>query len=878
MLKCRQTRNRKTILQKNYTRGRVTPSSFSWRMKLFKKHVFLYKGDVVMIELLAPVGNKEALVAAVEAGANAVYLAGKAFGARAYASNFSNEELTQAVRFAHLKNVLVYVTVNTLVDNSEMSDLAEYLRHLYESRVDAIIVQDIGVARLAKEIVPNLPLHASTQMTIHNLEGVKLLAELGFKRVVLARELSLADIQTICKNSEVEIETFIHGALCISYSGQCLMSSMIGGRSGNRGRCAQPCRLPYTLIDEHDNEMINDSETGEYLLSPRDLNTLEMIPEIIQAGVKSFKIEGRMKRPEYVAVVVDTYRRAIDAFLANPTAFTVKKQDVKDIAQIFNRDFTTAYLKGKQGRLMMSDRRPNNRGVRVGRVLRYDSRNKTATIKLDEPLAQNDIIDFWVKVGGRVSATVSKMLVNGETTNFAPARSEVVVPINSPVKANDRVFKVFDARLMERARAFFETGMPIGRILVSADVIVSAGQPMTIRLRDEEGYTSEASTVFIAEKALKRPLNAEVITKQIERLGNTVFKLDNINCDIQGEVMVPLSEINDARRRAVEQLEEARLARFDRPQLSKNEIIINELFDDNHKSKAVVKPQLVVNTDTIEKADICLKNGADIIMFGGESFSHRNISANDYKKVVELVRSKDKNIILATPRIIKEWQMKAINSDLELFMALKPDAVSVSNLGTIHLVKDMNINIHGDYALNIYNSVAIEFLREKGLSSITLSPELTFPQVERLARSSIITECIVHGHVELMISEYCTMGSYLGGLDNGKCDQACLRGHYWLMDRKGVKFPLVTDQYCRMHILNSKQLSMIPHIPKFSELGINRIRIEGKYGTPSEIGKLTKLYRELLDLGQEHPVLANNNLVSQYEQDITRGHYFRGVL
>ncbi|MDD4601596.1 hypothetical protein SDC9_37297 [bioreactor metagenome] len=833
-----------------------------------------------MVELLAPVGSKEALIAAVEAGADAVYMSGKAFGARAYAPNFTDEELAEAIRFAHLRNVLVYVTVNTLVDDSELPDLIKYLQHLYQSEVDAILVQDMGVAKLAKEVVPHLPLHASTQMTIHNLEGVQFLAGLGFKRIVLAREVSLADIQTICENSDVEIETFMHGALCISYSGQCLMSSMIGGRSGNRGRCAQPCRLPYTLIDEHNNEVLKGTDTGEYLLSPKDLKTLELIPELIQAGVKSFKIEGRMKRPEYVAIVVETYRRAIDAYLASSNRYEVDKQDVKDLTQIFNREFTTAYLKGKQGHLMMSDRRPNNRGVRVGRVLWYDGKNRTATIKLDEPLASNDIIDFWVKVGGRVSTTVTKMWVDGDETSFAPAHAEVVVPVSSPVKANDRVFKVFDAKLMGRARAFFKTSMPLNRVSVSAEVKVSEGQPMVIRLRDSDGYTSEVTTVFVAEKALKRPLSPDVITKQLERLGNTIFKLDKIICEIEGEVMVPISEINDARRRAIEDLEEVRLARFRRPPLPRNHIRITQFLPANlSKDKVMVKPGLVVNVDTVEKVHICLQTGADVIMFGGESFDHRNITADDYKKVVDLVRSNGKTVILSTPRIIKEWQRTVFYSDLELFMILKPDAVSISNLGTLQVAKTTELKLHGDYGLNIYNSAAVKFFQEMGLESLTLSPELTLSQVERLGgHQKILTECLVHGYIELMITEYCTMGSYLGDLHTGKCNQACMRGRYWLNDRKDVNFPLVTDQYCRMHVLNSKQLSMIPHVPKFGDMGINRIRIEGKYGTPMDIGKLTKLYREILDLGHEHPIFTNESLLKKFEQDITRGHYFRGVL
>lgn len=267
-----------------------------------------------MIELLAPAGSMEALKAAVESGADAIYLSGKMFGARAYANNFDEQGLKEAIEFAHLRNVKIHVTVNTLVDNSEIPALADYFRFLYEIGADAVLVQDLGAARLAQLVAPDLPLHASTQMTVNNLAGVLALQELGFSRVVLSREVTLKDIIHICRNSDVEIEVFAHGALCVCYSGQCLMSSMIGGRSGNRGRCAQPCRLPYTLVDKNNNNVLKDA--GQYLLSPRDMNTLELIPEFIEAGVVSLKLEGRMKKPEYVAVVVDAYRQKSTLIIA----------------------------------------------------------------------------------------------------------------------------------------------------------------------------------------------------------------------------------------------------------------------------------------------------------------------------------------------------------------------------------------------------------------------------------------------------------------------------------------------------------------------------------------------------------------------------------
>jgi putative protease len=835
-----------------------------------------------MIELLAPVGSREALVAAVESGANAVYLAGKMFGARASAPNFDDEELAEAVRFAHLRSVLVYVTVNTLVDNAEIPALSIYLQYLYKIGVDAIIVQDMGVFEIARKIIPGMPMHASTQMTVHNLEGVQLLAELGFARVVISRELSMEDINYICKNTNTEIEAFVHGALCISYSGQCLMSSMIGGRSGNRGRCAQPCRLPYTLVDEQGNDLLVEAETGEYLLSPKDLNTLELIPELISAGVTSFKIEGRMKRPEYVAVAVDTYRRAIDACVINPDEYVVAEQEQKELAQIFNRDFTTAYLKSNHGRKMMSDRRPNNRGVRIGRVTDYQYQERIATIKLDEPLAINDIVDFWVKVGGRVSVTVSSMTINGHSVIDAPAGVEVSINVPAPVRMNDRVFKVFDASLMERARAFFMEPNAVKRVSVDISVTVRVGQPLEINIQDTDGFRGKAVTTFIAEPAIKRPLTSEVIAKQVERLGSTIFQMNTLECNIIGEVMVPISEINDVRRRAIEELEKARLAPFHREVLITKKYMIRDFIPSSIKkdTDSVQRPSLVVNVDTIDKLNVALQNGADSVMFGGETFDHKAITPEVYRLAVGIVREQGKKIILNTPRIIKQWQMDNMKKELILFQDLQPDAISISNLGALHVARQLtNAPLHGDYPLNIYNDVSINFFAGQGIASMTLSPELNFSQIENLTgNQNVALECLVHGYITLMVSEFCAIGSYLGKLDTGKCNQACQRREYWLNDRKNEKFPVVTDQFCRMHILNAKELSMLPHVSKFATLGIKSIRIEGKKGTVDHLGKITKLYREILTQGDNHPLFVQDKLKTIEHEDITRGHYFRGVL
>lgn len=824
-----------------------------------------------MVELLAPAGSREALVAAVENGANAIYLAGNAFGARAYASNFDREALREAIHFAHLRKVAIHVTVNTIVADEEMGPLRDYLRFLYEAGADAVLVQDLGVARVAHETVPDLPLHASTQMSVSSLEGVRALAELGFTRVVLARELSLKEIRHICAHAPVEIETFMHGALCVCYSGQCLMSSMIGGRSGNRGRCAQPCRLPYTLVDEKGQDVLGD-KAGSYLLSPRDLSTIDVIPDLIEAGVSSLKIEGRMKRPEYVATVVRTYREAIDTYYAGK-GYAVTQEERDDLAQIFNRDFTTAYLEGRPGKAMMSDRRPNNRGLLIGRVTAYDWDARIVTVKLSGRLGLGDQVDFWVKVGGRVTATISALTdAKGRAVEEGQAGDTVSFAIPSAVRDHDRVFKVYDARLMERAKETYASGAPVRRIPVEIAVRAAIGEPLTVTLCDAEGHRGEGRTDFIGESARKRPLSEEIIRKQVSRLGTSVYEMKSLHCDIAGEVMVPMSEINEARRKAVEALDALRLkeieAREHRPEPK---------FTDRIARPTPKKADFLVAVDTLGKAEAALAAGADGILFGGESYEHRVIAPEEYERAWQMAREAGARIDFNTPRIVHDGQQKHVE---RLLAAFPPDAVHVHNIAMLALVRRLtDFAIHADYSLISYNKQTLAFLKDYGASGATLSPELTAKEIRQLAKESPLPlTCIVHGRLELMVSNYCVTGSFLGGCGEGPCTQPCTRGHFALKDRKDALFPLAMDQFCHMHVLNSKVLSMMPHAMKFRAAGIETMQIEAKAMGEKEIAAIVKAYRKAMAFPEE-PAEAQLSWIHEQEgKDITRGHYFRGVL
>jgi putative protease len=833
-----------------------------------------------MVELLAPAGSKEALIAAIESGANAIYLAGNMFGARAYADNFDEEGMREAIRIAHLRNVLINVTVNTIVDDQELPQMAEYLRFLYEAGADAILVQDLGVAKLARELVPDLPLHASTQMTVHNLDGVLALEKMGFTRVVLSREVSLETIKHIIANCKVEIEVFIHGALCVCYSGQCLMSSMIGGRSGNRGRCAQPCRLPYTLVDDHDNDMLKDS-AGKYLLSPRDMNAIDLIPQLIDAGVASLKIEGRMKRPEYVAIVVNNYRQVIDSHYAGH--FQVTDKTRHDLAQVFNRDFTTAFLEKKQGRNMMSDRRPNNRGIMLGRVMEYDGTTGMVIMKLADSLSVGDQVDFWVKVGGRVTATVKELhlVKSGKNRNMvpvdqAPAGSVVSFPVESRVFDHDRAFKVYDASLMEWAKGFYNTGAPVRRVAVEVQVRAAVEEPLVITMTDGEGHQGVGRTEFIGQEAIKRPLDEEIIRKQVSRLGTSIFELARLECDIVGKVMVPVSEINEARRQAVVMLENQRLAKYQVKPVMENNAALRKI-----RTNKRVKSGITAVVDTLELLEKAIAAGADWVVFGGDSYHHEAIIPMQYEKAIFMANRAGVMIALNTPRIIRNNELNGFHTWLQTVAAYHPDAINVHNIGSLAAVKEYtDIPVHADYSLPAYNFKTLQHLQELGVEAVTLSPELTMVQVEALARESAIPlSCIVDGNLELMVSEYCAAGSFIGNLHTGQCGAPCVNSgkKFFLKDRKEIKFPLVMDQYCHMHVLNGNRLSMLPHAMKFSHMGISQLRIEARYMEPNQLKRTIANYRKYMAIDRELSDDERAEVTALEGDNVTRGHYFRGV-
>lgn len=836
-------------------------------------------------ELLAPAGSPESLAAAIANGADAVYLGGSLFSARANAANFDRDEMIRAVRLAHLHGVKVYVAVNTLLDPSELRDALSYLRFLYEEGADAVIVQDLGLVHGARTLLPHLPLHASTQMTIHNEWGARFLRELGLERVVLAREVSLSEAAQIRERSGLPIETFAHGALCFSYSGQCLLSSMIGGRSGNRGRCAQPCRLEYSLVDGR-GKCVTNPAGGKHLLSPSDLNTLEILPLLHRAGVQALKIEGRMKRPEYVATVVRVYRQALDRMEADPDHYRAAPDELRDLEQIFNRGFTTGYFEGRPGARMMSYQRPNNRGILLGRIA-GSVRSGWYSVRLEQPLHVGDGVEVWVTRGGRVGTEVSELRAKGADRTGAAAGEVVELPLPGRPRPGDRVFKTSDAGLLERATLSYAPESPSLKIEVRLRFSAAAGRPPELWLEDEEGHGVHVIGAFVTEPAVKHALTPERVREQLTRLGGTAFHPVAFDADIKGDVMVPVSELNAMRRRAVELLEQSRLAAFTRPPVDPD-------FDarlDQLISRTPGRPArpCVLSATVSDPAslDAAVSGGVGRVYFGGETFRPAGIWTRPMlDEGIRLAHRAGAKAVISLPRIMAQRETAFWERWLEEALALRPDGVLIRNPGQLPMLKRCwDGPLMADYPVNIFNHLAVEAL--EGLSLVTLSPELMMTQVEQISgliagrRPDVEIEAVVHGRLTLMVSEHCPIGALAGGGagEQGQgCTGPCERDHFMLKDRLGLTFPMRTDAFCRMHLFNSMDLSMLSDVRTLAGMGLS-CRIEGIAHGPDYLRQVAAIYRDHLAgrIDQAEMPSAVQSLEGLSPQGTTRGHYYRGV-
>lgn len=838
-------------------------------------------------ELLAPAGSPQAARAAVQNGADAIYLGGKQFSARQYADNFGDEEMEKILHYCHVYGVKVYVTVNTLIHNEEMEGALDYLRTLYNAGVDAVIMQDVGLIWAASKLLPGLTIHGSTQITINNSPGVQFLEEIGVKRVVLAREMSLEDIIRVKEQTNMELEIFVHGALCVAFSGQCLFSSMIGGRSGNRGRCAQPCRLPYSLIPLRGESGGKDAYS--HLLSPKDLNLIEHLPQLIEAGISGLKIEGRMKRAEYVAVVVRAYRRALDRYAANPSGYSVSPGELLDLAQVFNREFTTGYLYGNPGQEMMSLDRPNNRGVFLGRVQKADRGLSRVTIKPQAPLGIGDEIEFWVTSGGRKEVKISGLLKENTPMERTAPGEQVEIELQSTkgIHPGDRVFKMYDAHLMSEARQSYTSPVRRRKIPLKLQVFLHAGEPLRLTAEDELGNQVTVSSEAAAEEAVKRPLTEDALRKQLDRMGNTPFEFKKIDFYLGEQVIIPVSEINKSRRKLVDIFEAKLGDRGQAEQVSAGSFqasVADNLEDCQLKNKGEKNHSIIsISVSDGESANAAIEAGAGRVYLGGEDFrGGRRWSAAELQDLVSRAQRSGAQVYFALPRIWQENELPVIKKQIEAVSGVNLSGFSCSNLGSLRLLKSLGVGIiHGDYPLNVFNKQAACFFLNQGAGSYTLSLELNMQQIARFGIMLQDAECVVHGWPPLMVSRHCVLNSRQPGKSN-TCTQRC-RDNYGLKDRMNLTFPVKTDNRCRMYIFNSKELCLIENLQELVGFGVGYLRIEAKAHDARYAERVVSEYSRVLNFIEagidsgEAAAAARERLEESSPQGITKGHYFRGV-
>ncbi|MGI5824673.1 MAG: DUF3656 domain-containing U32 family peptidase [Bacillota bacterium] len=815
------------------------------------------------MEILSPAGNFEAFLAAVHNGADAVYLGGKTFGARAFAGNFGLEEIAEAVKYAHLRKIKVYVTVNTLITDEEMESAVKFVIELYNIGVDAIIIQDWGLINILRKNYPQIPLNASTQMTMHNSEACQMAEEIGFKRAILSRETSIEEMRKINSKVNIETEVFVHGALCICYSGQCLFSSLVGGRSGNRGRCAQPCRLKYQLFDGKGNK-INQA----HLLSPKDLNGVWNLQDIEAAGVVSAKIEGRMKRPEYVATVVSAYAKAN------------RGEDLqtaeKELEQAFNREFTTGYMLKNQGADLMSYNRPNNRGTKLGRIEKILANG--ILLKLEDNLALNDGVEIWVSKGGRQGFTVDNLSIEEIEVEDADRGSEVFInTINTDlnlknIRTGDRVFKTLDYRLNRKARATFEK---YDTLPVSMKLIAHAGENVTLRLihnKKQVEYTEESFTVPIAQK---HPATMESVNKQLSRLGGTGWYLSYLELEIDDNIMLPASVLNNCRRAVIQMIEDKLLAEYKREPINYKQTVFTQTADNYNRTL------IAAAVEDNRSARAAIDGGADIVYINALSF--RGKKPIEDEEILRLIGT-GTPIYMILPVIAKEGELAHWQKQLKRFENLGVKGIVAGNPWAVHLAKKMNYQgeIVGDFGLNYFNSQSADFWRSQGISQLGISNELNFKQIAGL-KGNIRKEALVFGNLQMMITEHCVLGAVCGGRTADRsCCKPCLKDNrFSLRDEKGFSFPVKADSFCRNHIYNGHLLCMIEDMTKFAAMQIDVLRLDLLHFRDREIREITEAFHLAIQMamgGFEYDYSASKKKITEIiKKPLTKGHYYRGV-
>lgn len=722
------------------------------------------------IELLSPVGGYEQFIAAVESGADAVYLGGTAFNARNSASNFSEEELKEIIKYAHVRGVKVHLTLNILIHDKEINEAIEFAKRVYSYGIDAFIVQDLGVVGLLKKVIPNAIIHFSTQGTIYSLDGVKAIKELGVDRVVLSRELSLEDIEKICKSGNSEIEVFVHGALCICYSGQCRFSSLIGSRSGNRGKCAQPCRLKYSLYE-------NDKKcSSDYILSPKDLCGIHDLIKLIKSGVTSLKIEGRLKSPEYVAAVTSIYRKYIDLAYqlienGEESKFKVDEDDIKILLQVFNRGgFSRGYYYNESSKELMTYGRPKHWGIKLGTVLDYNEKRKLVKIKLVDCLNMGDGIEVVNDtLPGNIVTYIEKDNAQVKKGHIGDIVS--IGDISGKINKGEDVYKISDKELNSKLKVFND-GKCHKKIIVNMQLSAYVGEYAKLKVSDVDNNEVEIISNEIICEALNRPISFENAYLALAKLGDTPFSLKDLTLNTDGKALVPMSLLNELRKKATEKLIDKRGESF--REVSQIKI---EKLSENNKNTDIKISVYLYNTKNLNGLEM-----ADRIYIPIENYS---------EDICE--KFKGKEVVPYLPTITKG--QKYDDFDVK--------ALLISNIEHLELFRNVE-NKYCDFSFNVFNSYACDVLKDKfDVKGINLSFELTLDEIKSI-ETELEKEVTVYGRLPLMVSEHCTIGSEMKGRSN--CN-LCIKNDYCLEDRTGEKFPLITQrEVCRMQVLNSKIL------------------------------------------------------------------------
>ena len=718
-------------------------------------------------ELLCPAGNFKMLEAAIYNGADAVYLSGNKFGARKFANNFNNEEIIEAIRLAHLYGVKVYITINTLIKDEEVEEFINFVEFIHKNNVDAVLMQDLGMINLVRKTFPNLEIHASTQFHNHNNEDLKFLKSIGIKRAVLAREMSIDEIKKL--DIDIEKEIFVHGALCISYSGECLMSSMILNRSGNRGECAGMCRLPYKLL-ENDKELITK---GNYILSPKELCTIENLKEILDLNIDSIKIEGRMKSPEYVAYVTKLYRKAIDDYY-NGKEINISEEELDNLKVLFNRNFTKGYLLNDDNNLM-NITSPNHQGIEIGKVINI-TKNKIK-IKLTKNLYQGDAIRFKnINEGMYVNFIYD---INGKLINKGLKNQIIFIDNKLNIKKEDIVLKTIDNNLIKEINEYPKKKIPIS-------ILIEAKLNKNIKVTFDDGINKVEKLGKNIEKANKQELTKGIIEEKISKLNNTIYTIKNIEINMDNNIFIPISEINNLRREIVNELNYIRANK--KTNYKKIEPIFNKVKIDN--------------TNTL-----------NILTNKEEEYKELNkYKVNFYTENLILYKKyKDnKNVYLRLPRII--------NNNINF----KNENLLINDIGTITNLSNKN-NIISDIYRNVTNIYTINYLHELGVKKVGLSPELNINEIKNLYNNFIKTfnyipniEIFVYGYLELMLLKHCILKENIN--KNKQCNICTNKNNYYILDRNNKKYKIKSTK-CGNIIMSNKLINNIKGIKNIK--GIN---------------------------------------------------------